>query len=167
MHFLSGVDSPHQKCGRTPIGRRFTGYGKPPVHTLFKKGQSFNPRGRPRGSKNNAILLKDALDQTVAITENGRRRHITKREAMFTQLANKAAQGTIAPCRPCCARARSSTAVAKRHLKNRNRSQDQRLSSYAQQSGSARSRAGSSARQSTVRAPGKQTTRAGSTTARV
>ena len=69
------------------------GYGKPPVHTRFKKGQSGNPRGRPRGAKNNATLLKEALDQTVAINENGRRRHITKRGAMFTQLANKAAQG--------------------------------------------------------------------------
>jgi Family of unknown function (DUF5681) len=25
------------------------GYGKPPVHSRFRKGQSGNPRGRPRG----------------------------------------------------------------------------------------------------------------------
>jgi hypothetical protein len=69
------------------------GYGKPPVYTRFQKGWSGNPCGRPRGSKNNATLLKEALDQRVTINENGQRRQISKREAMFTQLANKAAQG--------------------------------------------------------------------------
>ena len=28
------------------------GYKKPPLHTRFQKGQSGNPRGRPKGSKN-------------------------------------------------------------------------------------------------------------------
>ena len=37
------------------------GYGKPPRHTWFKKGQSGNPRGRPCGSKNLKTLLSEAL----------------------------------------------------------------------------------------------------------
>ncbi len=32
------------------------GYKKPPLHSRFKKGQSGNPRGRPRGSKNFSTL---------------------------------------------------------------------------------------------------------------
>ena len=28
------------------------GYGKPPIETRFKSGQSGNPRGRPKGAKN-------------------------------------------------------------------------------------------------------------------
>jgi hypothetical protein len=36
-------------------------------------------------------LLNDALNETVTITANGRRRKITKREAVIKQLVNKSA----------------------------------------------------------------------------
>src|SRR6266446_3499787 len=65
------------------------GYGKPPLHTRFKKGQSGNPRRRPRGAKNLTTLLIDALNQPVVVTENGRRRKIAKRELGIAQLVNK------------------------------------------------------------------------------
>src|SRR5215471_10450644 len=64
------------------------GYGKPPHHTRFKKGQSGNPRGRPCGSKNLKTLLSEALNEHVIITENGRRRKITKREAIVREVVN-------------------------------------------------------------------------------
>ena len=64
------------------------GYGKPPKNTRFKKGQSGNPRGRPGGSKNLKTLLSEALNEPVIITENGRRRKITKREAIVREVVN-------------------------------------------------------------------------------
>jgi hypothetical protein len=69
------------------------GYGKPPQHTRFKKGESGNPTGRPKGSKNLTTLLEKELKQRVVITENGRRRSITKQEAMVKHLVNKAVSG--------------------------------------------------------------------------
>jgi hypothetical protein len=59
----------------------------------FQKGQSGNLQGRRKGSKNVATLLEQALHERVVITENGKRKTITKLEAMLKQLANKAASG--------------------------------------------------------------------------
>src|SRR5205085_3792481 len=67
------------------------GYGKPPRHTRFTKGQSGNPRGRPRGAKNLKTLLSEALNECVIVTANGGRRKVTKREAIITQLVNRSA----------------------------------------------------------------------------
>ena len=68
-------------------------YRKPPVHTLFKKGQSGNPRGRT--PKNLPALLAAALNEKVIVTENGKRRQITKREAVIAQLVNKSAAAEL------------------------------------------------------------------------
>src|SRR4051794_9633025 len=68
------------------------GYGKPPHHTRFKKGQSGNLRGRPSGSKNLATVLSEALNELVIVAENGGRRKITKRQAIITQLVNQSAK---------------------------------------------------------------------------
>jgi hypothetical protein len=67
------------------------GYGKPPRHTRFAKGQSGNPRGRPRGAKNFTTLLEEALNEPVTVTENGGRRKVSKRQAIVTQLVNRSA----------------------------------------------------------------------------
>jgi hypothetical protein len=67
-------------------------YRKPPVHVRCKKGQSGNPRGRP--AKNLPALLAAALNEK-AVTENGKRRQVTKREAVVTQLVNKSASAEL------------------------------------------------------------------------
>jgi Family of unknown function (DUF5681) len=69
------------------------GYGKPPAGSRFVKGKSGNPRGKPKGSKNLATLIAKTAGETVTVQENGRRKTITKLEAMTKQLVNKAASG--------------------------------------------------------------------------
>jgi len=76
-------------------GPYVVGYGKPPRQSRFKKGQSGNPSGRPKGSQGIAALLERALTERVVITENGKRRTISKLEASFKQLVNRAATGDL------------------------------------------------------------------------
>jgi hypothetical protein len=71
------------------------GYGKPPKHTQFKKDQSGNPKGRPRVVKKSAPLVEAFKERVTVIQENGRRRQITKLQAAFAQLANRAARGGV------------------------------------------------------------------------
>ncbi|MGI8568326.1 MAG: DUF5681 domain-containing protein [Methylocella sp.] len=69
------------------------GYGKPPLHTRFRKGQSGNPKGRGNGTKDFATIFMKAMSQPVTINENGKRKKISKLAAAVTQLANDAARG--------------------------------------------------------------------------
>ena len=69
------------------------GYKRPPRHTRFKRGQSGNPKGRPRIGKQIASILKKALHQKVIVNEQGRQRKISMLEAIFAQLVTKAARG--------------------------------------------------------------------------
>jgi hypothetical protein len=77
---------PREKTGDYEVG-----YGKPPRQTRFAKGQSGNPRGRPRGAKNFTTLFEEALNEPVTVTENGGRRKVSKRQAIVTQLVNRSA----------------------------------------------------------------------------
>ena len=74
-------------------GRYEIGYGKPPRHSRFQKGQSGNSRGRPRAANNFTTIVGEALREPVVINENGRRKRATKAEVIGKQLVNKAAKG--------------------------------------------------------------------------
>ncbi len=71
------------------------GYGKPPIDTRFKPGASGNPSGRPKGAKNLTTLVHEALNEPVIFAENGRRRKVSKRQAIIKQLINRSAQGDL------------------------------------------------------------------------
>lgn len=76
-------------------GERDEGYGKPPKRWQFKPGQSGNPKGRPKGSKNLATIFKEESMKLVAVREGGKSRKVAKRELVVAQITNKAAGGDL------------------------------------------------------------------------
>ncbi len=83
------------------------GYGKPPRYTRFKKGQSGNPSGRPKGRIGLKATLQKLLSEKVTVNINGRSRKISKWEAAIRQQIIKAAKGDATACRIMMALAQS------------------------------------------------------------
>lgn len=69
------------------------GYGKPPKHSRFRPGHSGNPKGRSKGRKNLATELLEELSERVAVTENGRRKTLSKQAVILKRMVTDAAQG--------------------------------------------------------------------------
>ena len=67
--------------------------GRPPREHQFKPGQSGNPKGRPRKSKELRTLLEEELGSRIEATVGGRVIKLTKRQAMIRRLVDKAIQG--------------------------------------------------------------------------
>jgi hypothetical protein len=77
----------------TGTGDYEVGYGKPPKHTRFCKGQSGNPRGRAKNTRNLKIELRSVLDETLSLSMAGREVKLSARKAMLLALRNKALKG--------------------------------------------------------------------------
>ena len=78
------------------------GYKRPPKHTQFKKGESGNPRGRPKRSKHatpaaheerlKAMMLEEAY-RPVEVREGGKTIKLPLIQALVRRLGVSAAQG--------------------------------------------------------------------------
>lgn len=78
------------------------GYGKPPKDSQFKKGQSGNPTGRPKGRGNGLeAMLSRELNRVHVITVNGRRVKMNTSALLVKRLVEKAANGDKAALAIC------------------------------------------------------------------
>jgi hypothetical protein len=72
------------------------GYKNPPRDHTWKPGQSGNPKGRRKGSKNESTILREILEHKIKIRgPNGRVRTITVMEAIHRKLADRAVGGDL------------------------------------------------------------------------
>jgi hypothetical protein len=69
------------------------GYCKPPVHSRFKPGQSGNPSGRVKGSKNLKTLFHQILNEQIPLIDGNQSKKITKAEAIMRKLVIGALKG--------------------------------------------------------------------------
>ena len=69
------------------------GYGKPPVHSRFKPGQSGNSKGRPKGVRNFKTDVQATLKAPVRVTRGGKPRNVSTQAAMLLRLREKALGG--------------------------------------------------------------------------
>jgi hypothetical protein len=69
------------------------GYGRPPVHTRFKAGQSGNPRGRPKGAKGLNTLAREILTAKVSVRTVSGETKMPRIEAVFHKAIELAIKG--------------------------------------------------------------------------
>lgn len=69
------------------------GYGRPPKAYRFKPGESGNPRGRKRGSRNLRSDLADELAEIITVQEAGHAARLTKQRALVKRLCAQALSG--------------------------------------------------------------------------
>lgn len=75
------------------------GFKSPPKRTQFKPGQSGNPKGRPKGTKNLRTDLSEELAEKITVTEGGQQLVISKQRAMLKSLMAKSIKGETVAAR--------------------------------------------------------------------
>ena len=79
----------------TDNGDDYVGYGSPPKHGQFKKGQSGNASGRPRNSKNRRTVIVKVMGERISWVEAKQPYEGTKLELLIRTIAQKAARGNM------------------------------------------------------------------------
>ena len=74
------------------------GYNRPPLSGQFKPGQSGNPKGRPKGSRNLKTDLTSMMKRRVQIREDGEPRMVSRQELVLLRLFERAAKGDTKAC---------------------------------------------------------------------
>ena len=75
------------------VGDYEVGWGKPPVGNRFKKGQSGNPKGRSRGTRNLQTDLREELGEKIVVQQGEQTIRISKQRALIKTLIAKSLKG--------------------------------------------------------------------------
>jgi hypothetical protein len=71
------------------------GYKKPPKATRFKAGESGNPKGRPRHSKNFNTVVAEAMNERVSVRTAKGERRLSRLELMVMKAVEMASKGNM------------------------------------------------------------------------
>ena len=80
---------------RRPRAKQDVGYGHPPIESRWKPGQSGNPLGRPKGSKNLRSAIEEILTGKITVTEGNKIRRVTRLEAVHLKQLSLALKGNL------------------------------------------------------------------------
>src|SRR5262245_28321368 len=69
------------------------GYGRPPRHSVWKPGQSGNPKGRPKATRNFKTDVTATLTSPVQVTRRGRPHKVSTQQAILLRLREQALGG--------------------------------------------------------------------------
>ena len=69
------------------------GKENPSIKTRFQKGVSGNPSGKKKGTKNLKTILEEELKSKIEITENGKKKKVTKQTALIKGTMAQAIKG--------------------------------------------------------------------------
>ncbi len=70
------------------------GFGRPPMHSRFRAGESGNPKGRPKKARNFKTLFLEEANTPINVREGGGEQEISKLHAVVKRDMERAFKGS-------------------------------------------------------------------------